>query len=84
MNGLKIETEGVEVVVFTETLEVKGTIHTKKGGYSGRVSDMLNVGKLAFIPVTQAEYRKKGSKGAWKKTECLLVGVAGVEALEIV
>ena len=55
-NDCAIQTQTVRVSVTTDDYEIEGFIHVKPGGYQSRVSDLLNVKELHFIPLTQVTY----------------------------
>lgn len=50
----KIETRPIRVIITTDTHEIEGFMHIKPGGYQSRVSDLLNMHDLQYIPITQA------------------------------
>lgn len=56
MDGMRarIETQAIRVIVTTEDHEIEGYIHIKPGGYQSRVSDLLNMHDLQYIPITDA------------------------------
>jgi hypothetical protein len=56
-NDCAIQTQTVRVSVTTDDYEIEGFIHVKPGGYQSRVSDLLNVKDLHFIPMTQVTYQ---------------------------
>jgi len=58
ISGSKVQTEAVKVRVTTEDYEIEGYMHIKPGGYQARISDLLNVKELHYIPITGATYRK--------------------------
>ncbi|MEK6536030.1 MAG: hypothetical protein AABZ63_00905 [Actinomycetota bacterium] len=55
-NDRTIQTEVIGVTITTDDYEIEGFIHIKPGGYQSRVSDLLNVKELHFIPLTQVTY----------------------------
>jgi hypothetical protein len=56
--GAQIQTKPVKVHITTDDLEIEGCFHVKPGGYKARISDILNVKELHFVPITDAVYRK--------------------------
>lgn len=81
---LRIKTEPVAVRVFTTGFEIEGNAHTKPGGYWSRVSDILNVGKLNFLAITEARYRRRDSKDNFAESACLIVNLKDVELVDLV
>lgn len=57
MDGIKIQTETVRVIVLTDDHEIHGYMHVKPGGYQARVSDLLNHREIHYLPITEATYR---------------------------
>jgi len=55
--GNRLETKPIRVLVTTDDYEIDGYMHIKPGGYQSRVSDILNVKGLHYIPLTDATYR---------------------------
>ena len=55
--GEKVATSPLKVLVTTEDYEIRGLMHTRPGGYQSRISDLLNLKDLHYIPITQATYR---------------------------
>ncbi len=56
--GSSIQTKPIKVLITTEDYEIEGFMHIKPGGYQSRISDLLNMKELHYIPVTQATFRK--------------------------
>jgi hypothetical protein len=57
--GAKIETHAIKVHVDTDDYEIEGYIHIKPGGYQSRLSDILNVKDVRFLPITCATCRNR-------------------------
>ena len=53
----KIETRPVHVIVTTDDYEIDGYMHVKPGGYQSRISDLLNMREIHYIPITDASFR---------------------------
>ena len=64
MIATKIQTEAVKVLVTTDDYEIEGYMHVKPGGYQSRISDLLNVKELHYIPITEATCRKLSDPAA--------------------
>lgn len=56
-NDRTVQTQAIRVTVITDDYEIEGFIHIKPGGYQSRVSDMLNIKELHFIPLTHVTYK---------------------------
>jgi hypothetical protein len=56
----KIETHPVHVIVTTDDYEIDGYMHVKPGGYQSRISDLLNMREIHYIPITDASLRSVG------------------------
>ncbi|MDO8735762.1 MAG: hypothetical protein Q7K29_01595 [Thermoleophilia bacterium] len=56
-NTNRLETKPIRVLMTTDDYEIDGYMHIKPGGYQSRVSDILNVKGLHYIPLTNATYR---------------------------
>ncbi len=79
----KVRTEVVNVRIFTQDFEIEGEAHAKPGGYSGRISDILNLSKISFLPVTQARYRERSDQlNDFVETDCIMVRLETIEILE--
>lgn len=82
-SGLRVKTEPIKVRVFTAEFEIEGSAHAKPGGYTGRVTDILNMSKISFLPLTDARYRERKSDGEdMYESECLVVRVDSIEVLD--
>jgi len=53
----KLQTEAIRVSMITDDYEIDGFMHIKPGSYQSRVSDVLNIKELHFIPLTNVNYR---------------------------
>lgn len=56
--GGNIQTKPIKVLITTDDYEIEGYLHIKPGGYQSRISDLLNMKELHYVPVTQAVFRK--------------------------
>lgn len=82
-SGLKVRTEPIRVRIFTPDFEIEGQAHAKPGGYAGRVTDVLNMSKVYFMPITDARYRARGAKASdFTDSECIVIRVSSIEILE--
>lgn len=83
-SGLRVKTEPVQVRIFTSAFEIEGKAHAKPGGYTGRVTDILNMSKISFLPVTDARYRARNSDSDdITESDCVIVRVDTIEVLDI-
>ncbi|MHB9054433.1 MAG: DUF6812 domain-containing protein [Thermoleophilia bacterium] len=53
----KIQTQTIRVLLTTDDYEIDGLVHTRPGSYQSRVSDILNVKEMHFVPLTHVTYR---------------------------
>ena len=60
----RVQTEAIKVRLTTDDYEIEGFMHVKPGGYQSRISDLLNIKELHYVPVTNATYRKLGDPDA--------------------
>lgn len=82
---LRVRTEIVQVRIFTAEFEIEGGAHTKPGGYSSRVSDILNLSRVSFLPITEARYRQRSEKpGDFVEAGCVIVKIENIELLDFV
>lgn len=44
-------------MVTTDDYEIDGYMHIKPGGYQARLSDLLNIRELQYVPITDATFR---------------------------
>lgn len=84
--GLRVKTEPVLVRIYTAEFVIEGNVHEKPGGYAGRITDLLNMGRVSFLPVTEARYIKKGANDTSETTdsECIVVRAGSIELLEFI
>lgn len=80
---IRVTTQLVPVRVYTNNFEITGNAHAKPGGYSGRVSDILNLGKLSFLPITNASYRRRFTHDPFATAACLIVNVKDIELVDL-
>ncbi len=84
-SGLRVKTEPIAVRIFTSEFEIQGNAHAKPGGYTGRVTDLLNMSKIQFLPVTEVRYRLRSDEpGEFYDSECVVVRVDTIEVLDFV
>lgn len=53
----KIQTRPIRVLVTTDDYEIEGYMHIKPGGYQSRISDLLNMRDVHYLPITQVRFR---------------------------
>lgn len=81
---LHIKTEQVAVRIYTNDFEIEGNAHIKPGGYSSRVTDVLNLSKVSFLPITQARYRIRTDQPTeFMDSACLVVKVENIELIDL-
>lgn len=81
---LKIKTETVRVRIFTSNFEIEGNAHTKPGGYLSRLTDILNLSRVSFLPITEAQYRVRTDPPTeFMEAECLVVKVENIEVMDL-
>lgn len=81
---VEFKTERVSVRVFTTSFEILGNVHIKIGGYLDRISDVLNLGKVKYIPITETRYRPRtADDGEFIQTPCLIVNIGNIELIDI-
>lgn len=82
-SGLRVKTEPVRVRIFTSAFEIEGKAHAKSGGYTGRVSDILNMSKISFLPLTDVRYRERAGDGEdIIESDCIVVRIDTIEVLD--
>ena len=70
----KVPTDAMKVTIITEDYEIKGFMHVRAGSYQARVSDLLNIKELHYLPITDASYRKLNQPDApVQKTQTLII-----------
>ncbi len=82
-SGLRVKTEPVRVRIFTAAFEIEGKAHARAGGYTGRVTDILNMSKISFLPLTDVRYRERTGDGEdIIESDCIVVRVDTIEVLD--
>ena len=77
-----VRTHAVPVRIFTRTgVEIRGNAHVKPGAYQQRVSDLLNLGKVKYIAITEAEYVMPGE--VIHTTECVLLNIDDIVLMDV-
>lgn len=77
-----VRTHPVRVRVFARNgALVEGLAHIKPGAYQRRVSDVLNLGQVKYIAVTDASYTVPG--GERSDTDCVLVNVEDIVMVDV-
>ena len=81
---LKIKTELVPVRIYTNDFEIEGNAHAKPGGYYSRVTDILNLSRVSFMPITEARYRiRTDAATEFIDAKCLVVKVENIELMDL-
>ncbi len=69
-----VPTNPVRVRMFLRGgAQLSGIAHIKAGGYQRRISDVLNLGQVKYIAVTEVEFNVQGQSPI--HTQCMLVNV---------
>ena len=68
LSGCKFQTGTIKVSITTDDYEIEGFVHIKPGSYQSRVSDILNIKELHFIPLTHVTYRSIHNPGEPPRT----------------
>jgi len=77
-----VSTHPVRVKIFVRSgAVIAGLAHIKPGAYQRRVSDVLNLGQVKYIPVTDVEYRFPGEPAV--VTDCMLINVADISMVDV-
>lgn len=72
------------VRIFTSDFIIEGNVHLKLGGYQERISDILNLGKMKYLPVTEAKYIERSGKSEEQaESNCVIVNVDAIEVLDV-
>lgn len=67
-----VRTHPVRVRVYARNgAVIEGLAHIKPGAYQRRISDVLNLGQVKYIAVTEARYQLPGSEAM--ESDCILV-----------
>ncbi|MCL4474584.1 MAG: hypothetical protein M1455_11755 [Actinobacteria bacterium] len=64
----KIQTQTIRVLLTTDDYEIDGLMHIRPGSYQSRVSDILNVKEMHFVPLTHVTYRSLRNPGEPART----------------
>jgi len=81
---VEFKTDRVPVRIFTSSFEIEGNVHIKLGGYLDRISDVLNLGKTKYLPITETKYRiRSDNDGEFTQTDCLIVNIGNVEMIDV-
>ena len=77
-----VRTHPVRVQVYARNgAVVTGLAHIKPGAYQRRVSDVLNLGQVKYIAVTDASYSLPGHDTT--ATDCILVNVDDIVLVDV-
>ncbi len=68
-----IPTQAIKVMITTDDYEIDGFMHIKPGGYQSRISDLLNLKGLHYVPITHATYRSLRNPNEEKRTADTLI-----------
>jgi hypothetical protein len=69
-----VDTRVERIVLETERHRIVGDLSLPRDGYRSRLSDYLNQGEVAFIPLTDAEIQLLSEPGATEQREFIAVG----------
>jgi len=84
-SGLRVKTEPIPVRIFTAGFELEGKAHARPGGYTGRVTDILNMSKISFLPITDVRYRSRAADvDEVYESDCVVVRVENIEVLDFI
>jgi hypothetical protein len=77
-----VKTHPVRVRVYARNgATIQGLAHIKPGAYQRRVSDVLNLGQVRYIAVTDVEYHLPSQEAT--RTECVLVNVDDIVMVDV-
>jgi hypothetical protein len=77
-----VRTHRVKVKAFVRNgAVIEGNAHIKPGAYQRRVSDVLNLGKMKYIAITDVQYSPPNGDSV--TTECVLVNVEDIVMLDV-
>lgn len=77
-----VRTHPVRVRVYARNgATIQGLAHIKPGAYQRRVSDVLNLGQVKYIAVTEARYALPATQEV--QTDCLLVNVDDIVMVDV-
>jgi len=77
-----VHTWPVRVRVFARNgAEINGYAHVHADAYRGRLSDLLNVGQLRYLAITDATYTLSGQERI--ESACVLVNTDDVVLLDV-
>ncbi len=77
-----VRTHPVRVRVFARNgAVITGLAHIKPGAYQRRVSDVLNMGQVRYVAVTDASYAMPGKDTTL--TDCVLVNVDDIVMVDV-
>lgn len=76
-----VPTNPVRVRIFLRTgAQIQGLAHIKAGGYQRRISDVLNLGQVKYIAVTEVVFSVEGQSPV--RTKCMLVNVEDISLVD--
>lgn len=82
MNERRVKTNPQRVRVFLRGgILAEGDAHVKSGAYRQRISDLLNLQSVPFLPLTDVEYRAPGQSPT--RTEVFLVRIPDIVAVDL-
>lgn len=77
-----VQTHPVRVRIFMRNgTRVTGLAHIQPGAYQKRISDVLNLGAVRYIAVTEAMFEAEGEGKV--DTHCMLVNVQDISMVDV-
>ena len=78
------KTNRILVKIYTADFVIQGNVHLKLGGYQERISDLLNLGKMKYLPVTEVKYNFRSKKnGEQVESTCVIINVDSIEVIDV-
>jgi hypothetical protein len=74
-----VDTRVERIVLETDRHRIVGNLTLPRDGYRSRLSDYLNQGEIAFIPLTEAELETLAEPGASEQREFIAVALEHVQ-----
>ncbi|HEX9766077.1 MAG TPA: hypothetical protein VGA36_04890 [Nitriliruptorales bacterium] len=79
--GAHVKTYAVRVKVYARNgAVIEGLAHIKPGAYQRRISDVLNLGQVKYIAITEARYQIPGAEVS--DSDCVLVQVEDIVMMD--
>ncbi len=74
-----MDTRIERIVLETDRHRIVGNLTLPRDGYRSRLSDYLNQGEIAFIPLTEAELETLAEPGTSEQREFIAVALEHVQ-----